>query len=67
MNRIPRNFKSITGTFLSGNVKNKRFRITHDEHGYHAEDLETGKVWHAFVSQLRNEAFFRMELIELEG
>lgn len=66
MNRIPRNFKSIIGTFLSGNVKGKRFRITHDDHGYHAEDLETGEIWLAFVSHLRNEAFFRMELIEKE-
>lgn len=64
MNHIPRKFKSITGEILSGNAKGKRFRVTHDEHGYHAEDLETGEVWLAFVSQLRNEAFFRMELIE---
>lgn len=64
MNHIPKNFKSITGTVLSGNAKGKRFRVTHDERGYHAEDMETGEVWLAFVSHLRNEAFFRMELIE---
>ena len=66
MNHIPRNFKSITATALAGNVKGRRFRITKDERGYHAQDLDTGEVWQALVSHLRNEAFFRLDLIEVE-
>lgn len=64
MNRIPRNFKTITGTFLYGNCENSRMVITKDEMGYHGRD-ENGKEWSIFVSHLRNSDLFKIEKIEL--
>ena len=64
MNRIPRNFKSIIGTFLYGNASNTTMVITKDEHGYHGREIATGKEWSIFPSHLRNADLFRIESIE---
>ena len=65
-NRIPRNFKSITATALCGSQKGHTFRITkHIYDGYHAEDVQTGKVWTTFISHLRNENFYKIKEIEI--
>ena len=63
MNRIPRNFKSITVTVLSGNCEGATMTITKDEMGYHGRDSE-GKSWHVFPSHLRNENFYKIQKIE---
>ena len=65
MNRIPRNFKSITGTFLHGSCENVRMVITKDEQGYHGRETETGRTWSIFASHLRNSDFFKIEEINL--
>ena len=65
MNRIPRKFKSITGTFLGGNVKGIRMIIVKDEYGYHGREADTGKEWNVFASHLRIPEFFRIENIEI--
>ena len=64
-NRIPRNFKSITGTFNHGNAQNVRMVITKDEQGYHGTETETGKKWGIFVSHIRNSDLFTIESIEI--
>ena len=64
MNRIPRNFKTITGTYLSGNAKGIRMIITKDETGYHGREANTGKMWSVFVSHLRIPELFKIENIE---
>ena len=63
MNRIPRNFKSITATVLTGNARGRRMIITKDGYGYHGLD-DKGTSWALFVSQLRNDNFFKIENIE---
>lgn len=63
-NRIPRKFKTITGTFLSGNVEGKRMVITKDELGYHGRD-EEGNMWSVFVWTLRVPEAFQIENIEV--
>lgn len=65
MNRIPRKFKSITGTFLSGNVAGVRMVIVKDEYGYHGRETDTGKEWNIFVSHLRTPECFKLESIEV--
>ena len=68
MNKIPRNFKSITATVLSGNAKGIKMVITKSEYssGYTGRE-ENGKLWHVFPSHLRNENFYRIDLIEKEA
>ena len=63
MNRIPRNFKSIIGTFLSGNAEGIRMVITKDDRGYHGKEIETGREWGLFVSHLRIPEIFKIEEI----
>lgn len=62
MNRIPRNFKYINGTILSGNAEGQKMTVTKDEYGYHAIDSD-GKHWGVFVANLRNEHHFRIDEI----
>ena len=65
MNRIPRSFKYITATALCGNCEGHTFRITKNVYdGYHAEDMQTGKIWRTFISHLRNEHFYHIDHIE---
>lgn len=65
MNRIPRNFKSITATALCGNTEGRTFHITKNVYdGYHAEDVQTGEIFTTFLDHLRNDNFFKIENIE---
>ena len=61
MNHIPRSFKTIIGTFKSGNLKGVRVTITKDAFGYHAD---TGSATYCvFPSHLRIAELFEIEEI----
>lgn len=62
MNRIPRKFKEIKGTILSGNCEGMKMIVTKDDRGYHAEDAD-GSRWAVFVANLRNDHHFRIDEI----
>lgn len=64
MNHIPRNFKSITATFNSGNAKGVRMIITKDKYGYHVREVDSGKMWSIFPSHLRISELVTIEKIE---
>ena len=62
MNHIPRKFKEIKGTILSGNCKGAQMTVYKDDYGYHAIDAE-GKRWGLFLANLRNDHHFRIDEI----
>ena len=64
MNHIPRNFKYIKGTILSGNCEGMEMTVIKDDCGYHAVDAD-GKRWSVFLANLRNEHHFKIEEIVL--
>ena len=63
-NRIPRNFKIIIATCISGNAEGCRMVITKDDGGYHGREIDTGRTWRLFPSHIRNPHVFEIESVE---